>query len=62
MNNLRETLQVIYTMNKGQTVEFASGAIVTRIKANSYQVTDRNNKSYSSLNRDHAAMIANKGE
>jgi hypothetical protein len=62
MNNLTETLAEVYGMNKGQTVEFTSGTTVTKIKANAFEVTDRNGKVYSSLSRDHAAMIANKGE
>lgn len=62
MNTLTETLAVVYTMHVGQTVEFASGAIVERTRRNSFKVTDKHGKVYSSLNRDHAAMIANKGE
>ena len=60
MSSLTQTLQVVYTMNIGQTIEFTSGAIVERIKRSSFKVTDKNGKTYSSLNKDHAAMIAHK--
>ena len=62
MNNLMQVLEVVYTMQVGQTVEFTSGATLVRSKRNAYQVTDKNGKVYGSLNKDHAAMIANKGE
>lgn len=62
MSNLMETLEVVYTMGIGQTIEFTSGAVLVRTKKNAFQVTDKNGKTYSSLNKDHAAMIANAGE
>lgn len=62
MSNLTETLEVVYTMSIGQTVAFTSGAVLVRTKRNAFQVTDKHGKTYGSLGKDHAAMIANKGE
>lgn len=62
MNKLTQTLATVYAMHIGQTVEFTSGAIVERVRRASFKVTDKHGKVYSSLNKDHAAMIAHKGE
>lgn len=59
--DLMAVLAEVYEMRSGATVEFASGATVAKSGRN-FQVTDRNGKIYSSLGRDHAAMIANAGE
>jgi hypothetical protein len=62
MNEMMQVLETVYRMKKGATVQFTSGASVECVKRNDFRVTDKNGKTYSSLNKDHAAMIAYKGE
>lgn len=61
MQDMMQVLETVYRMRKGETVEFISGAVVECVKRNDFRVTDKDGKTYSSLNRDHAAMIARKG-
>lgn len=59
--DLMDVLAEVYEMRAGAVVEFVSGATVAKI-GRTFQVTDKHGKVYSSLGRDHAAMIANAGE
>lgn len=59
--DLMDVLAEVYAMRAGAVVEFVSGATVAKI-GRTFQVTDKHGKVYSSLGRDHAAMIANAGE
>lgn len=61
MSTLEQVLAEVYAMKSGHTVAFVSGATVEKI-GRTFRVTDKHGKVYSALNRDHAAMIANRGE